>query len=289
MGEIAISEMKEDVLGERPLESNHPTKRPGSKRLSRAILGILVFFGLWYLSTTVLQLPRFKLIPDPLHVLKEWFSFSPMSGRSFFTKAYYLDIGYSLARTFAAFSLAVVLGVGLGLFMGWSRIFFDFTFPIVEILRPMPPLSWIPLAVLVLPGAELAVIYVTFIAAFFATVLNTLLGVASIDRNYFLAAKCLGSRPRDIFMNVVLPGALPFIFTGLQVAMGISWMSLVAGEIISGQRGLGYAIYEGYSLYQYPQVVFYMFTLGILGFASSAGIRAIGRKLTAWEASRRGI
>jgi NitT/TauT family transport system permease protein len=152
----------------------------------------------------------------------------------------------------------------------------------------MPPLSWIPLAVLVLPGVELAVVYVTFIAAFFATVLNTLLGVLSIDRRYFLAAKCLGSRPRDIFFNVVLPGALPFVFTGLQIAMGISWMSLVAGEIISGQRGLGYAIYEGYSLYQYSQVVFYMFTLGILGFASSAAIRAVGSRLTAWEASRRG-
>jgi NitT/TauT family transport system permease protein len=256
--------------------------------LYRALIGIAIFFALWYLLTTVLQLPRFKLIPNPVIVIKEWFSFSPPSGRSFFTQNYYLDIAYSVARTMAAFFLAIILGVSLGLFMGWSRIFFDFTFPIVEILRPMPPLSWIPLAVLVLPGVELAVVYVTFIAAFFATVLNTLLGVFSIDRNYFLAAKCLGSRQKDIFFNVVLPGALPFIFTGLQIAMGISWMSLVAGEIISGQRGLGYAIYEGYSLYQYSQVVFYMFTLGILGFASSAVIRAVGHRLTAWEASRRG-
>ena len=254
----------------------------------RAALGILIFFTLWYLLTAVLQLPRFKLIPDPIKVLREWFSFSPLSGRSFFTKDYYLDIGYSVARTMAAFFLAIVLGISLGLFMGWSRTFFDFAFPLVEILRPMPPLSWIPLAVLVLPGVELAVVYVTFIAAFFATVLNTLLGVFSIDRNYFLAARCLGSRPKDIFFNVVLPGSLPFIFTGLQIAMGISWMSLVAGEIISGQRGLGYAIYEGYSLYQYPQVVFYMFTLGILGYMSSSVIRAVGNRLMAWEARRRG-
>jgi NitT/TauT family transport system permease protein len=172
--------------------------------------------------------------------------------------------------------------------MGWSRIFYDFTFPLVEILRPMPPLSWIPLAVLILPGVEMAVVYVTFIAAFFATVLNTLLGVFSIDRNYFLAAKCLGSRPKHIFMNVVLPGALPFIFTGLQISMGVAWMSLVAGEIISGQRGLGYAIYEGYSLFQYDQVVCYMFTLGVLGYISSAAIRAVGHRLMAWEARRRG-
>jgi NitT/TauT family transport system permease protein len=258
-------------------------------QLTRAFIGILVFVSLWYLFTAVLSLPRFKLIPNPLSVIKEWFSFTPMSGRSIFTKMYYLDIAYSVGRTLAAFSLATVLGVSLGLLMGWNRTFYDFTFPLVEILRPMPPLSWIPLAVLILPGVEIAVVYITFIAAFFATVLNTLLGVFSIDKNYFLAAKCLGSKPKDIFFNVIVPGALPFIFTGLQIGMGISWMSLVAGEIIAGQRGLGYAIYEGYFLYQFEQVISYMFTLGILGYMSSAGIRAVGRRLMAWEARRRGV
>ncbi len=254
----------------------------------RAMVGVLLFLILWYVLTAVLQLPRFRMLPNPVSVIKEWVSFEPDSGRSIFTKEYYMDMAYSIVRTLIAFSLATALGVLLGLIMGWSRTFHDFSFPIVEILRPMPPLSWIPLAVLILPGVEIAVIYVTFIAAFFATVLNTLLGVYSIDRNYFLAAKCLGSKPKHVFANVVVPGALPFIFTGLQIAMGVSWMSLVAGEIISGQRGLGYAIYEGYSLFQYDQVVCYMFTLGILGYLSSAGIRAVGRRLMAWEARRRG-
>ena len=258
-------------------------------QIMRGVIGILVFLCLWYLLTAVLALPRFKLIPDPVTVFKEWVSFKPVSGRSLFTQAYYLDMAYSVVRTLVAFVLATILGVSLGLFMGWNRILYDFTFPLVEIMRPMPPLSWIPLAVLILPGTEIAVVYVTFIAAFFATVLNTLLGVFSIDRNYFLAAKCLGSKPRDVFFNVVVPGSLPFIFTGLQIAMGVSWMSLVAGEIISGQRGLGYAIYEGYSLFQYSQVVCYMLTLGILGYICSAGIRALGRKLMSWEGGRRGI
>ncbi|MGO9019896.1 MAG: ABC transporter permease [Syntrophobacteraceae bacterium] len=255
----------------------------------RALAGIALFLILWEMSTAVLHLPRFSLLPNPVSVVKEWVSFTPVSGRSIFTADYYLDIAYSVARVMIAFSLATVLGVFLGLFMGWSRIFYDFTFPLVEILRPMPPLSWIPLAVLILPGVEVPVVFVTFIAAFFATVLNTLLGVFSIDKNYFLRARCLGSKPRHIFMNVVLPGALPFIFTGLQIAMGIAWLSLVAGEIIAGQKGLGYAIYEGYSLFQNDQVVYYMLTLGILGYISSAGIRAVGRRLMAWESRRRGM
>jgi NitT/TauT family transport system permease protein len=266
----------------------HVRARLINPHMLRAGAGVVVFVGLWYLFTAVLDLPRFKLIPSPVAVLKEWVSFTPTSGRSIFTKIYYLDIAYSVGRTLVAFTLATLLGVTLGLLMGWSRTFYDFAFPVVEILRPMPPLSWIPLAVLILPGVELAVVYVTFIAAFFATVLNTLLGVFSIDKNYFLAARCLGSRPKDIFLNVIVPGALPFIFTGLQIGMGISWMSLVAGEIIAGKQGLGYAIYEGYFLYQFEHVISYMFTLGILGYISSAGIRAVGRRLMAWEARRRG-
>jgi len=257
-------------------------------QLRRALTGIIIFVGLWYLVTAVLNLPRFRLIPDPLAVLKDWFSFTPVSGRSLFTKVYYLDIAYSVGRTLVAFALATILGVSLGLVMGWSRTFYDFTFPVVEILRPMPPLSWIPLAILILPKVEIAVVYVIFIAAFFATVLNTLLGVFSIDKNYFLAAKCLGSKPKDVFLNVIVPGSLPFIFTGLQISMGISWMSLVAGEIIAGKQGLGYAIFEGYFLYQYEHVISYMFTLGILGYISSAAIRVTGRRLMAWESRRRG-
>jgi len=257
--------------------------------LFRALAGIALFLILWEVTTAVLHLPRFKLLPNPVSVVKEWVSFTPVSGRSIFTADYYLDLAYSIGRVLIAFSLATVLGVTLGLFMGWNRIFYQFTFPLVEILRPMPPLSWIPLAVLILPGVEVSVVFVTFIAAFFATVLNTLLGVFSIDKNYFLAARCLGSKPTQVFTNVVVPGALPFIFTGLQIAMGIAWLSLVAGEIIAGERGLGYAIYEGYSLFQNDQVVYYMLTLGILGYISSVGIRAVGRRLMAWEARRRGI
>jgi len=251
------------------------------------VLGLGIFFVTWYVLTASLTLPRFQNIPDPLRVVLEWFNLHPKYGKSIFTKPYYVDIIYSVARTYAAFAGAVVLGVTLGILMGWSRIFHNYTFPMVEILRPMPPLSWIPLAVLVLPGIELPVVFVTFIAAFFATVLNTLLGVQSINRDFFLAAQCLGARPKDILFDVVIPGALPFIFTGLQIAMGIAWMSIVAGEIIAGQTGLGYYIYEAAALFQYEQVIMYMFTLGFLGYISSAGIRYVGRLLMGWEEARR--
>jgi NitT/TauT family transport system permease protein len=246
-------------------------------------VGYGLFFGFWFLATAVLTLPRFEKIPDPLGVFREWVSPRPTYDLSIFTSHYYAHIGYSVYRAYAAFFLAVGLGVPLGLFMGWNRLFYNFTFPLLEMIRPIPPLAWVPFAILLFPGTEPAVIYVTFIAAFFATVLNTLLGVQSIDPVYFRAARCLGFRPRDLFAHVVFPGALPFIFTGLQLAMGLSWFALVAGEMIAGRRGLGFAIFEGYSLAQYPNIIIGMVTLGLLGYASSALVRIFGRRLMVWR------
>jgi NitT/TauT family transport system permease protein len=141
----------------------------------------------------------------------------------------------------------------------------------------------VPLAILMLPGTEPPVIFVTFIAAFFATVLNTLLGVQSIDRSYFRAAECLGFTRRDVLVHVVVPGALPHVFIGLQIAMGLSWVALVAGEMIAGKRGLGYMIYDAYSMVQIPTIIMGMLTLGLLGYFSSALVRTLGRRLMAWR------
>jgi NitT/TauT family transport system permease protein len=167
--------------------------------------------------------------------------------------------------------------------MGWNKKFYDYSLPLVELIRPIPPLAWVPLAILVLPGSEPAVIFVTFLVAFFVTTLNTLLGVESIDENYFRAAKCLGASNKDILFDVVVPGALPYVFTGLQISMGASWFSLVAGEMIAAQYGLGFLIWDSYSVIAYPVIFIGMATLGIIGWASSALVRVVGRRLMAWR------
>lgn len=247
------------------------------------LLGFAIVLGLWHLLTAVLNIPMFQKMTPPAVVLKEWFNPDPSFGVSLYTQLYYSHIAYSVYRAYAAFALAIVLGVPLGIFIGWSRTFREFTFPLVEVLRPIPPLSWVPLAILVIPGTEGPVIFVTFIAAFFATVLNTLLGVQSVDQSYFRAALCMGFGRKDVLLHVVIPGAMPHVFIGLQIAMGLSWVALVAGEMIAGKRGLGYMIYDAYSMVQIPTIVMGMLTLGLLGFASSALVRALGRRLMAWR------
>src|SRR5262249_33577787 len=247
------------------------------------LLGFASVFAAWHLVTAVLDLPMFRKITPPAAVLEEWFNPEPFFGVSVFTSLYYSHIAYSVCRPDSAFALAVLSGVPLGLLIGWNRAFREFASPLAEALRPTPPLAWVPLAILMLPGTEPPVIFVTFIAAFFATVLNTVLGVQSIERSYFRAAQCLGFTRKDILVHVVIPGAMPHVFIGLQIAMGLSWVALVAGEMIAGKRGLGYMIYDAYSMVQIPTIIMGMLTLGLLGFASSALVRYLGRKLMAWR------
>ena len=246
------------------------------------LAGVVAFVAAWYLLTEVLSLPRFEKLPGPVEVWKEFVSRDPTYGTSIFSPEYYKHILWSSWRVAQAFFLATVLGVPLGLFMGWKRAFKDYTFPVIETLRPIPVLAWVPMAILMMPGREAPIIFLAFLAAFFATTLNTLLGAESIDESYFRAARCLGSKPHHIFLRVVVPGAMPYIFTGLQIGMGVAWFSLVAAEMVSGEHGLGFLIWDSYVLSQYPVIVIAMVTLGVIGYIYSAIIRLVGTLLMRW-------
>ena len=302
IGTLAIPAPRHDLAAEyqisdydRQLElsADWPSgKRSFAERLRRAfvspkvgygLLGLTLFFGAWYTLTAVIIPPRFEVIPDPLSLFAQWISRNPTYGISIFTPDYYTHIGISVRRVFLAFCAAVGLGVPVGLILGWSRLCENILLPVVELLRPIPPLAWVPLAVLSIPSTEGAVVFITMLAAFFATVLNTLFGVKSIDEHYFRAAACLGYSRWQVLRRVVLPGALPFVFTGLQIAMGVAWFSLVGGEMIAGRSGLGYLIFDAYTNVALPNIFIGMITLGALGYGSSAIIRAAGNRLNSWN------
>ena len=247
------------------------------------LFGFGFLLSFWYLTVEVWKLPRFEDMPGLTEVVTEYFSKDPYYGLSVYTPDYYKHIGISVQRIAIAFTLATVLGVPLGLFMGWSKKFREYIFPIFEVLRPIPVLAWVPLAIIMFSGSETPVIFLTFLASFFATTLNTLLGVQSIDESYSRAAYCLGASHWQTFRHVIVPGAMPYIFTGLQISIGVAWFSLVAGEMVSGQFGLGYVINTAYMMVSYPTIVIGMITLGVVGYITSALVRLAGDYLMQWR------
>lgn len=264
-------------------EAKPRRRRAVSPALPLAVLGFALFLGGWYLTVDVLQLTRFRGIPGPTEVIREWISPNPAYGTSLFTASYYQHIWSSVRRVAIAFTAALGTGIPLGLSLGWSTRFRHYAFPVFELIRPIPILAWVPLAMLMFHTREGSVIFLTYLAAFYAVTLNTLLGVHSIDPNLIRAARCLGAGPRVVLRTVVIPGSLPYVFTGLQIGMGVAWFSLVAGEMIAGQFGLGYLINASYTTTRYPTIVIAMITLGIVGYASSAAIRVVGTRLMAYR------
>ncbi|CCB66630.1 ABC transporter permease [Hyphomicrobium sp. MC1] len=195
----------------------------------------------------------------------------------------FAHLSSSLMRVFAGYSIAVVVGILLGLVIGRSKRASDFLLPPLEILRPIPAVAWIPLAVLMFPSSELSMIYITFIGALFPILLNTVHGVENVDPRLVASARSLGGTRNAILWEVILPGAAPSIVTGLAVGMGTSWFCLITAEMISGQFGIGYYTWESYTLQNYSDIVVGMILIGVLGMASSYLLRRIGAALTPWQ------
>jgi NitT/TauT family transport system permease protein len=248
-------------------------------RFASVALGIVA----WQLLSThgVDFILNFQSLPGPLQV---WSVFVQLLHQHDF----YLDIGYSLRRIGIAYLLATVLGIGIGALMGRFRLVQDLVTPYIEILRPIPAVAWIPLAILMLPTEESSIVFITFLGAFFPIVINTVIGVGQTPKNLVQAARSLGAGDAAILWHVVLPSAVPAITAGLAVGMGVAWFSLLAGEIISGQYGIGYFTWNAYSLVQYPQIVVGMLCIGALGTLSTHSVRLMTRPLLRWQGDKVG-
>ena len=230
-------------------------------RTASLLLGIL----LWYLATRAkLKLfVNFENIPSPQAAAAALWE-------HLHQQRFFVDIGVSLLRILVSYGLAVIVGIPMGLVIGRIRMARDIVSPWIEVLRPIPAVAWIPLAILLWPTEESSIVFITFLGALFPIVLNTAMGAEHTPELLLRAARSLGAPPKQIFRHVVFPAALPAIGAGLAVGMGVSWFSLLAGEIISGQYGIGYFTWNAYSLINYPDIVVGMLTIGLLGTLSTA-------------------
>lgn len=239
-------------------------------------IGCCVLLWQWLASHKIdLGVLTFANVPAPTDIL-------PAAWSLFSSPKLFNHLGSSVARVFAGFAAAALLGIALGLSIGRSRWLGNVLLPPLELLRPIPGVAWIPLAILMFPSSELSMIYITFIGALFPILLNTIHGVEAIEPRLIAAARSLGALRWSVFSEVILPGALPSIFTGLSIGMGTAWFCLVTAEMISGQYGIGYYTWESYSLQRYPDIVVGMLLIGAFGMGSSALMAKLGAALTPW-------
>lgn len=215
-------------------------------------------------------------VPSPIEVLYSSIAYIP-------NPEFFLDVTTSMGRIAAGFILGVITGVPLGLFMGWKRIFKNWTFPTFEVLRPIPPLAWIPLAVIMFATIEESIIFIIWTGAFFPIVLNTMLGVSSIPEHLKNSTLSFGLNQRQMLRHVILPAAMPAILTGMTLGMGITWNALVAAEMLAGGSGIGYQLWYFYIISEFPLVLMFMIVIGVLGYLFSSIIRFIGGRYLKWN------
>jgi NitT/TauT family transport system permease protein len=249
-------------------------------RIEAVLIGavsIAVFVFAWHLLTKyrVVFFVRFTNVPSPISV---WESF----GKAIHDPKFLMHIALSCRRILIGFSLAAIVAVPLGLVMGRFKRIHEIVFPVSEVLRPIPAIAWVPMAIMLWPTNEQSIVFITFLGSFFPILVNTLHGMSLIDPVLVRAAQSLGAGEASIFREVYFRSSLPHIFTGLTIGMGVAWVSLIAAEMISGQYGIGYFTWEAYSLVQYADIALGMIAIGALGLTSSLLIRALGRLAMPW-------
>jgi sulfonate transport system permease protein len=233
---------------------------------------VALFILTWWL---VSKIPTAIHIPSPVEVAGSALRLNP--------GVFFGDMLLSTWRVTLGFVIATVIGIPLGVAIGYSPLVRDLLFPPVELFRPIPPIAWIPLAILFFPGVEWMIVFLTFYGAFFPIVYNTVAGVSGIRPNYIRAAKSLGASEWTVFWQVSLPAALPIIFTGLHIAISVAWLMVVAGEMIGNRGGIGAMTWSAYQTTQYPRIFVGMAAIGVLGYLSSLAVRLLAQIFVRWE------
>ncbi|BBX88429.1 ABC transporter permease [Mycolicibacterium boenickei] len=241
------------------------------------LIPITAFLVAWHLLTTnnVVAWLRFNRMPAPEAVLQALVA-------RIGSGSYYDDLLASLQRILLGFGLAAVVGIGLGVLVGRSEIARMALRPFIELIRPIPAIALVPLTILLFPSSEQGIVFITFFAAFFPVVVSTIHAMDSMPKVWEEAAQTMGAGRMSLLFHVIIPGALPGIFAGLSVAMGVAWICVVSAEMISGQFGIGYYTWQAYGLLDYAGVVVGMISIGALGLGTAWSVERVGRRVNRW-------
>lgn len=245
-----------------------------------AIVSIFVFLCVWQLGVSG---NLGKLMPGPIPVVKRFME--SLFGGKIGADTLIVHIAYSLARVMVGYALGAVVGIVLGLSMGWSRLIEAIFSPLFRIIRPIPPIAWIPISIVWIGLGEDAKIFLIFLASFSYCTLNAWIGSKNVDPEYINAARMLGAGKSQILFTIVLPASIPPIFAGLQVALSSCWATVLAAEMVRSSEGLGWIIIAGMNNNDMLQIMTGILAIGIVGMMLSTIFRKVEAKLCRWNKS----
>lgn len=245
-----------------------------------SLLGLILFFGIWELAVDFGLISERKLVAPSAIVLTFIDKLHNVVPDGNTITVHTLT---SLKLVVAGFLLSCVIGVPLGLLMGFFKPVNRFFAPVFEIVRPIPPLAWIPIVIVVLGIGIQAEVFIIFVAAFVPCVINSYTGIQSTSQTLLNVAKTAGATNAQLFFKIGVPSALPMVFTGIKISFGSAWATLVAAEMIASTVGLGFMIQQGRSAVRPDIVILGMSVIGLIGAVLTSLLSILEKKALPWR------
>jgi NitT/TauT family transport system permease protein len=251
------------------------------------LLGLVVPTAVVVLWQVMGNMPGMAgILPTPLKVVEGWHGWifgQAGLGLNPYLGTWLSNVEYSSMRVAQGFVLAALIGVPLGLLIGWSKFISQMLDPLIQSLRPIPITAWLPFSIAVFGIRDVGSIFLIFLGGFYAIVVNATQGARDVDRNLVRAALMMGASRTQLLYRVVLPAAMPSIFTGLRIGLGISWTAVIVSEMVAVKSGLGYVLWDAYYVGRMDIVLADMVSIGAMGYISDRIIVFIERKVLVWR------
>lgn len=253
-----------------------------SQKLIRPLIALAILLVIWQL----LCMSPTSNLPSPLTTWQE--TWDPLIINPFFDnggtdKGLGLQIAASLGRVAIGFFLAATVGIGLGILIGSNSFMYDALDPIFQVLRTIPPLAWLPISLAAFRDSQPSAIFVIFITAIWPIIINTTVGVQQIPQDYKNVAKVLRLSRQKYFFKVLFPSAVPYIFTGLRIGIGLSWLAIVAAEMLVGGVGIGFFIWDAYNSSRLSEIILALVYVGIVGLLLDRLVAFVASKVVPEE------
>ncbi len=226
------------------------------------------------------------ILPAPSTILASWrmWAFGPRGmGLNPYSGTWAPTVWYSTRRVAQGFALAVLVGVPMGVLIGWSRLVARSIDPLIQGLRPIPITAWLPFSIALFGIRDMGAVFLIALGAFYPIVVNTTHGARGVGRNLVRAARMMGAKEHQLLLRVVLPAALPAVFTGMRIGLGVAWTAVIVAEIVAVKSGLGYVLWDAYYVGRMDVVVADMVSIGLAGFLSDRLMLWLSARVLRWQ------